>query len=312
MVGGSIGNVRQRRTVFAVGDGFGNENFFKAGQAHDIAGMRFRNLNALHAFEVVNHRYLPARNFAVAMAANRGITHFDFSLVNFTKRNSPEVIAVIQIGDEHLESVTGARARGRDMFGNGVKQRLHRGAVIGQVQFGVARFGGAINEGEIQLLVRGIQRNEKLEDLVQDFFRIRILTVNFVDDNNRLGARFQRFTQDEPGLRLRTFGGIHDQQHAVNHVHDAFDFAAKIRVAGGVHDINVVVLVFEGGVLGANGDAFFTLQIHGIHEAFGRRLDLVGAEGAGLLEEAIHEGGLAVVNVRDDGDITNMLHFITF
>jgi hypothetical protein len=35
---------------------------------------------------------------------------------------------------------------------------------------------------------------------------------------------------------------------------------------------------------------------------------LVGAEGAGLLEQAVHERGLAVVNVRDDGDISNVLH----
>jgi hypothetical protein len=27
-----------------------------------------------------------------------------------------------------------------------------------------------------------------------------------------------------------------------------------------------------------------------------------------LLEQTIHERGLAVVNVRDDGDISNMLH----
>jgi hypothetical protein len=35
---------------------------------------------------------------------------------------------------------------------------------------------------------------------------------------------------------------------------------------------------------------------------------LVGAEGARLLEQAIHERCLAVVHVRDDGDIPNVLH----
>jgi hypothetical protein len=39
---------------------------------------------------------------------------------------------------------------------------------------------------------------------------------------------------------------------------------------------------------------------------------LVGAEGAGLLEQAIHERRLAVVNVRDDGDVSNVLHFLKF
>jgi hypothetical protein len=35
---------------------------------------------------------------------------------------------------------------------------------------------------------------------------------------------------------------------------------------------------------------------------------LVGAESSRLLEQTIHERGLAVINVRDDGDISNMLH----
>jgi hypothetical protein len=35
---------------------------------------------------------------------------------------------------------------------------------------------------------------------------------------------------------------------------------------------------------------------------------LVGAEGAGLFEQAVHERGLAVVNVRDDRNVSNVLH----
>jgi len=56
-------------------------------------------------------------------------------------------------------------------------------------------------------------------------------------------------------LRLRAVVRIDDEQHAVDHFHDALDLAAKIGVAGGVDDIDVVVLPLEGGVLGADGDA---------------------------------------------------------
>jgi hypothetical protein len=70
----------------------------------------------------------------------------------------------------------------------------------------------------------------------------------------------------------------------------------------------VVILVFEGGVFGADGDAFFLFQIHGIHEAFFRRLVLVGAEGAGLFKKTVHERGFAVVNVRDDRNVSDVLH----
>ena len=37
---------------------------------------------------------------------------------------------------------------------------------------------------------------------------------------------------------------------------------------------------------------------------------LVGAEGAGLFQEAVHERGLAMINVRDDRDVSNVLHIV--
>jgi hypothetical protein len=53
-------------------------------------------------------------------------------------------------------------------------------------------------------------------------------------------------------------------------------------VAGRVHDVDVVILVFERGVLGADGDALFLFQIHRIHQAFFLRLVLVLAESSRL------------------------------
>ena len=109
-------------------------------------------------------------------------------------------------------------------------------------------------------------------------------------------------------MRLRTVGGVHDEQHAVNHVHDALHFAAEIRVTGRVHNVDMVILVFERGILGADGDALLLLQVHRIHQALLLRLVLVGAEGAGLFEQAVHERRLAVVHVRDNRDISYVLH----
>ena len=166
----------------------------------------------------------------------------------------------------------------------------------------------AIDERKIQLLVRRVERHEQFKNLVENFFRIRILAVNLVDDHDRLRAGFQSFAQNKARLRLRAFGGIHHEQHAVNHVHDALDLAAEIRVSGRVHDVDVKILVFERGVFGADGDALFLFQIHRIHQALLLRLMLVGAERAGLFEQAIHERRFAVVNVRDNGDVSNVLH----
>ncbi len=62
-----------------------------------------------------------------------------------------------------------------------------------------------------------------------------------------------------------------------------------------------VPAIVDGAVLGQDGDAALLLQVVGVHHAL---LDmLVGGEGAGLLQELIHERGLAVVHVGDDGDV---------
>ena len=37
---------------------------------------------------------------------------------------------------------------------------------------------------------------------------------------------------------------------------------------------------------------------------------LVGAKGAGLFQETIHERGLAMINVRDDRDVSDVLHIV--
>ena len=53
--------------------------------------------------------------------------------------------------------------------------------------------------------------------------------------------------------------------------------------------------------LGQDGDPALALLVVGVHRALDRRL--VGAEDAGLGEQLIDEGGLAMVDVGDDGDV---------
>ena len=149
---------------------------------------------------------------------------------------------------------------------------------------------------------------EQVENRVQHFLRVGVLPVDLIDDDDGFGAGFQRLAEDEACLRLRPVGRVHHQQHAVDHAHGALDFAAEVGVAGRVHDVDMIILVFERRVLGADGDAFLAFEVHRIHDAFLVGDGLVGAKSAGLFEQAIHERRLAVVNVRDDRDVPNVLH----
>src|ERR1051326_951635 len=113
------------------------------------------------------------------------------------------------------------------------------------------------------------------------------------------------FGGHEPGLRHRAVYSIHKQQYAVHHSHHALHFAAEIGMAGRVHDIDLDITIRYGGVLTDDGDAAFTLQGVAIHDALGDFL--IGPEDVPLAEQPIHEGGLTVIDVRDDGDIADFV-----
>ena len=112
------------------------------------------------------------------------------------------------------------------------------------------------------------------------------------------------FDDHELGLRQRPFGGVDQHQRAVHHVEDALDLAAEIGVAGRVDDVDPGVLPDQRGRLGEDGDAALALEVVGIHGALGDAL--VVAERAGLLQQPVDQGGFAVVDMGDDGDVAQV------
>ena len=62
-------------------------------------------------------------------------------------------------------------------------------------------------------------------------------------------------------------------------------------------------MVDDGRVLGQNSNAALAFQLVGVHHAFG--MSLVGAPGAALVEHGVHQRGLTVIDVRDDGDVAD-------
>src|SRR5690606_33823354 len=123
-------------------------------------------------------------------------------------------------------------------------------------------------------------------------------------DHGQGKPHFEGFFGHEPGLRHGAFPGVHDQQGAVHGAEHAFDLAAEVGVAGGIHDVNQVIFVLHRSVLRQNGDAALPLLIVGVHDPFGHDGSL--SEYAALTEQAVYHGGFAVIDVGDDGDIADM------
>ena len=67
-----------------------------------------------------------------------------------------------------------------------------------------------------------------------------------------------------------------------------------------------MLLPGDSRVLGKNRDAALALQIVRVHHAVGNLCP--AAERAGLLQQLVYEGGLSVVDVRDDRDVANLVY----
>ncbi len=166
-----------------------------------------------------------------------------------------------------------------------------------------ARLGVGVEDGEVELLFLGVEIDKEVVNLVENFLRTRVGTVDLVDDENRLQIRFERLAEHVTRLRQRAFAGIDEQHDAVDHLERALHFAAKIGVAGRVHDIDFYARIKHRRVLGENGDAALAFQIVRVHDALGD--GLVVAESAALPEHGVNQRGLAVVHVGNNGDVAN-------
>ena len=215
---------------------------------------------------------------------------------------------MVKVGDEERKRGVGIGWRRGDGGEDGIEKGGHTsgfdfwGKMAVPLESGVAFFGGNVNGGEVELGVGGVEFEEEFKDLIENFLGIGVFAIDFIKDNDGFGTDFEGFAENELGLGLRTLGGINDKEDAIDHAEDAFDFSTEIGVAWGIDNVDADVVIFEGGVFGFDGDAPFPFEVHGVHHAFGD--DLIGAEGPRLAEELIHKGGLAVIDVGNDCNIS--------
>ena len=75
-------------------------------------------------------------------------------------------------------------------------------------------------------------------------------------------------------------------------------------MSGGVDDVDVGAFPAYGAVFSQNRDATLFFDGVVVHD----RVDhfFVLGEGAGLAQQLVHHGGFAVVNVGNDGDVSNL------
>ena len=252
------------------------------------------------------------------------------ALQHASAADAPDVVAPGERADLHekrrVEVDLGGRHRGHD----GLEQVAHaaRGkldahgrredAAVGQVLLAVALLAAvlldvvddpalearAVKHGKVELLVGGAQLDEQVEGRVERARRVGVGPVGLVDDHDGPQPQAQRAHEHVAGLGHGAFVGVDQQEHGVDHAEHALYLAAEVGVAGGVDDVDEVVLPLHCAVLAADRDAALALEVVAVHDAL---LDVgVLAEHAGGAEDGVDQGGLAVVDVGDDGEVADV------
>ena len=224
--------------------------------------------------------------------------------------DAADELVVVDGRHEHLERRVDILLRRGDVLQNRLEQRAQ---ILARHIRGVGRgalTAGAEEHGRVKLLVGGVEVHEQFEHLVDDLVDALVGAVDLVDDDDDAVAELERLAEHEARLRHGALGGVHEQDDAVDHLQDTLDLAAEIGVTRRVDNVDLRVAVAHGGVLGQDRDAALALQIVGVHDALDDFLML--AICTALLEHFVDQRGLAVVNVGDDGDVSQFLHFAHF
>ncbi|RML47359.1 hypothetical protein APX70_200362 [Pseudomonas syringae pv. maculicola] len=290
-----------RFNVLWVAQGVGDEQLFEAADADDVAGSCFFDVYTVQT--VVTHQFQDTTVTALAVGVdshNLGVW-LDLAASNTANADDAQEAVVVQCRDLHLERAVTVNGRCRNVVDDGLIQRGHVFSHFGVVQTGNAVQGRGVDDFEVQLFFGSTQVVEQVEDLIQNPVRTRAWTVNLVDDHDWTQAGFESLLGHKAGLRHRAVLGIDQQQYGVNHRHHALYFTTEVGVARGVHDVDVVAIPVDRGVLRENGNTALFFLVVGVHHAL--IVELAALQSAGLTQEFVYQGGLTMVNVSNDGDV---------
>ena len=296
---------RQRPRVVEVGDRLADRHLGQAGERDDLARAGLVGGNAVERLGHVELGHARGLDRAVGAAPRDLLALADRPVLDAQQREPADVGRGVEVRDERLQRVVGVVGGRRHRREQGLAERAEVvGELVGREPgLPCARVG--VDDRELDLRLVGVEVEEELVDLVHDLLGARVGPVDLVHDEHDREPRLERLAQDEARLRQRALGGVDQEQDAVDHRQAALDLAAEVGVARGVDDVHLRVADLDGRVLGQDRDALLALEVHRVEHALGDVL--VVAERAGLPEQRVDERRLAVVDVRDDGDVPKIV-----
>ena len=305
---------RQRPRILGAGYRLADGDAFHAGNSQQVARPADRLVHPLQSFERVQLGDARRVLGSVQLADRHRVAEIQRALKDAPDRQPSQIVAVIQVRHQHLQHAVRIARRRRDMLQDRVEQRLQIVRIVFHRSLRHARLRHRVEHRKIELVLGGVQIDEQIVDLVQHLRHARVRPVDLVDHHDGRQLGLQRLRQHVARLRQRPFAGVHQQHDPVHHLQRALYLAAEIAVAGRVHNVDLHAFVADASDLGQDGDAALAFQFVGIHHAFD--VNFVLAKDAALVQHGVHQRGLAMIHVGDDGDVTNcsssVVHWLRF
>ena len=316
--------------MLCICDGVADHDVRNTGNRNDITSDSFFSRLTLEANGSQQFRYLDILGvfvaFIIIVNPCNLLTLLNFAGVDAQQRDTAEEVRRVQVRNVCLQRRVHCCGWLRQNVVDNIEKRLQRVTrwdvcVTRVFSRSNARATRSVEHRKIKKLLRScscfwvFKARSNLKQQVlrigDNFFNTSIRAVSLVHRNDHWKFRLKCFSQHEAGLRKWAFRGIDKQHDAINHGQPALNLATEVSVTRGVNNVDdqisavlALALAVNRSILGQNGDAALALLVVGVHDAV--RVVAVFAECAGLFQHAVDEGGFAVVNVGDDGYITEL------
>ena len=212
--------------------------------------------------------------------------------------------------DLHLQGMVRRTSRGRNMGHDHIRDNGHAGGLALQISGllkGIAFLGRGVDHWKIKDIVRGVQLDKEVKDLIHNPVTAGCRLIDLIDNHDDRQMIFKGLFKDEIGLGHGTFLGINQKQSPVGHAQNPLHLTAEVGMSRGVNDIQPVIAVAVRAVFGRNGNSALTFQITGVHKPLGHVL--IVTEHARLPEKLINQGRFTMIDMSDDCHVANLILF---
>ena len=145
---------------------------------------------------------------------------------------------------------------------------------------------------------------DQVGHLLRGAVGVGLRQVDLVDDRDDLEVVLDREVGVRERLRLESLRGVDDEQRPLARLQRPRDLVGEVDVARRVDQVELVALPLDAHGLRLDRDPALALQVHRV-EHLGPHLAL--RNGVRELENPVGERRLAVVDVRDDREVADVL-----